>query len=74
LSSRNSQTRADWQESYRTRRLGWLLAAAVVIQFPYRTVAIACGKYHPLGTTVPRLFGYALVLALIANWTLNLAA
>jgi hypothetical protein len=59
---------ADWRGAWEYHRLGWLMALATLLQFPYRLHLIfARGK-----TLVPpRLalaFGYALVALLIVNW------
>lgn len=59
---------ADWSAAFRDHRLGWLMAAAVLIQLPYRLYALRSGQLEPLGVWLPRLFGYALIGLLIANW------
>ena len=53
-------------------RLGWLMAVAVLIQFPYRIFAIRRGGDLPLGLRVPALFGWALILLLVVNWILSI--
>jgi len=60
----------DWRASWSLHRLGWLLAAAVLLQFPYRIVALRRGE-SPLGQRIPRLFGRTLVVLLIANWVVG---
>ncbi len=62
----------DWAGSLRMHRLGWLLAAAVLAQFPYRLVALLYKKDYPLGRSFPNLFGLALIVLLIGNWLLEL--
>jgi hypothetical protein len=62
----------DWVGALRLHRLGWLMAAAVLAQFPYRLVALWRKKDYPLGRTFPKLFGYALIALLIGNWLLEL--
>jgi hypothetical protein len=63
----------DWTKSLAIHRVGWLLALAVVLQFPYRLCALRSQDGAPLGSTVPRLFGCLLIFALIANWMVKLA-
>jgi hypothetical protein len=61
----------DLAGSLRLHRLGWLLAAAVLAQFPYRLAALWCKQDYPLGRTFPKLFGHALIVLLIGNWLLE---
>ena len=58
---------AAWQ----AHRLGWLLALAVLLQFPYRLTALLANREQPLGRQVPRLFSGLLIVLLIANWVLQ---
>jgi hypothetical protein len=64
----------DWSASLRDHRLGWLLGAAVLIQLPYRLVALRGRRPEPLGSWLPRLFGYLLIVLLIGNWAWEMAA
>lgn len=61
----------NWEASIRIHRLGWLLAAAVLIQFPYRLASLRSQGHAALGTIVPKLFGYSLIVLLVANWLLD---
>jgi hypothetical protein len=63
--------RGDWSRSYRTHRIGMFMAAAVLLQFPYRLYGLARRESAPLGRIVPKVFGYALIAALIVNWLYN---
>jgi hypothetical protein len=58
----------DWHGAWGYHRLGWLMAAAVLIQAPYRITALRRPDLQPLGTWVPKAFGYLLIAALIGNW------
>jgi len=58
----------DPAASWRIHRVGWLMALAIVLQFPYRIVALRSQNGAPLGRSVPKLFGWLLIVALIANW------
>ena len=60
----------DWQHALAKHRLGWLLALAVVLQIPYRLAALLGRNRLPLGKRFPKLFGMALIVALIGNWLL----
>jgi len=60
----------DWTASWHDHRVGWLMALAILLQFPYRLIALWRGG-SPLGIWVPRLFGYALIALLVGNWLLE---
>jgi hypothetical protein len=60
----------DWRRAFSTHRAGWLLALAVVLQIPYRLAGLLGRNPLPLGTRLPKLFGLALIAALIGNWVL----
>jgi hypothetical protein len=64
----------DWAASLKVNRVGWLLALAVVLQFPYRVVALRTQNGAPLGSSVPKMFGWLLIFALVANWLVKIAA
>ena len=59
-----------WAQSWRAHHLGWLLAAALLFQFPYRFAALGWPERKFLGEHVPRWFGRAVIALLIANWIL----
>lgn len=54
--------------SWRAHRVGWIMAIAVLLQFPYRIAALVRREDDPLGKWTPSAFGYALILLLIGNW------
>ena len=60
----------DWHNAFVRNRAGWLLALAVVLQIPYRLIALCGRNRQPLGQRVPKLFGTVLIVALIGNWVL----
>ena len=60
----------DWHRALSKHRVGWLLGLAVVWQIPYRLAALLGRNRQPLGTRLPKLFGLALIVALIGNWVL----
>lgn len=65
-------TRSDWRASVATHRLGWLLAAAILFQFPYRLLALAYGDPPRPFLFLCRCFGHVLIFLLLANWILTL--
>jgi len=58
----------DFAESFRLHRVGWLLAAAVMLQIPYRIFALCELRTRVSQRTWPTWFGYTLIAALIINW------
>lgn len=58
-------------QSLQFHRLGWLLAAAVVLQIPYRLYALSELKSGKSKRFWPRWFGISLIAALILNWIFN---
>jgi hypothetical protein len=63
--------RGDWFAATRAHRLGPLMAAALLLQFPYRLYGLRRRNPTPLGRRVPSLFGSLLIIALIGNWLYN---
>jgi Protein of unknown function (DUF2752) len=58
----------SWLESWHIHRVGWLMAAAILFQLPYRIISLRRPSQPVLGTLFPRLFGWLLVALLIGNW------
>ena len=63
----------DLQQSLHFHRLGWLLALAIVAQFPYRTYSLLELRHRVVYRTWPKWFGYFLIAALILNWLLKVS-
>lgn len=61
-----------WAESLHLHRLGWLMALAVGLQFPYRIAGLRSPHGSPLGTSLPRTFAWTLIAVLIVNWIIGL--
>lgn len=61
-----------WAESVAVHPVGWLLAVAVVLQFPYRLAALFGANPLPLGRTVPLLFGWSLLAVVFVTWLVEL--
>lgn len=59
-----------WAQSWQAHHLGWLLAGALLFQFPYRIAALRWPGRAFLGERFPRWCGPALIALLIANWML----
>jgi hypothetical protein len=62
----------QWLQAWQAHHLGWLLAGAIVVQFPYRLAAIRWPKREILSERFRRWFGPALIALLIVNWLLVL--
>lgn len=62
----------DWTASWRMHRLGWLMAVAVLLQFPYRGLALAYGDREILSSLLRRLCAATLIMLLLGNWLLGL--
>ncbi len=71
-----SLAQGDWLSAWGFNRTGWLLAGAVLIQFPYRLRQISHLKHSGLpevgSPTLTNLFSWMLIIALIGNWLLKL--
>ena len=52
--------------------VSWLLALAVLLQFPYRLLSLRRADQAPLGRTAPRLIASLLIVLLIGNWLVDL--
>jgi hypothetical protein len=61
----------DWTASWQMHRVGWLLALAIVLQFPYRIASLRRGGKPVLGTVFPSFCGYMLIALLLGNWLFN---
>jgi Protein of unknown function (DUF2752) len=64
--------RGRWVQSWQAHHLGWLLAGALLFQFPYRFAALRWPQRRFLGERFPRWFGRVLIVLLIANWAMVL--
>jgi hypothetical protein len=62
----------NWRAAWKVNRVGILLALLVVLQVPYRLWALCSPGRLPLGTSIPKFFGYLLVTLLLVNWLANL--
>jgi hypothetical protein len=62
----------EWQASWECHRLGWLLAALVVLQIPYRIH----GLRHPGQPLIPArgrdAIIYLLIGLLVGNWVIDM--
>jgi Protein of unknown function (DUF2752) len=58
----------DLAGSLAYHRVGWLLALAVVLQFPYRILTLRELRVGVVERNWPVWFGRLLIAALIANW------
>jgi hypothetical protein len=63
----------DLAGSFAYHRVGWLLAMAVLLQFPYRILSLRELRTGIVERTWPTWFGWALIIALIGNWLVGVA-
>jgi hypothetical protein len=64
--------RGDWQQAWREHRLGWLVAALVAFQFPYRLWAVWRGGRSSFSPSFATTCAVVLMTLLVANWSLQL--
>ncbi|MGH7139707.1 MAG: DUF2752 domain-containing protein [Pirellulales bacterium] len=61
----------DWHAAWNVHRCGWLLAALVVAQIPYRALVLA-GLVRPLSGRVAQYLAFTILSVLVVNWALSL--
>ena len=61
----------DFTGSLALHRIGWIMAVAVILQFPYRIAALVRKDDYPLGTWFPKAFGRVLIFLLLGNWVVE---
>jgi hypothetical protein len=66
--------RADWQGSFHQHRLGGLFALLIVLQVPYRLLALSRPEFPFLSSRWQTALGFAVATLLLANWVVELAA
>jgi hypothetical protein len=64
--------RGDWRHSLQLHHLGWLLAAAILFQFPYRLWCLWRDDCSRATRSLSRCFGTILIVLLIGNWLCEL--
>jgi hypothetical protein len=64
----------DWHASLRMHRFGWLMAAVIAFQVPYRIAALRCGRYPWFSTRFAGFLSCALIAVLLANWLYEIAS
>jgi hypothetical protein len=58
----------DVTQSYRFHRVGWVVALAVLLQFPYRIYSLWELRTRFVERTWPKWFGSGLIAVLIGSW------
>jgi hypothetical protein len=61
----------DWRAAWTIHHLGWLMAALVVGQIPYRALILA-RVFEPISARTAQWLAFAVLGLLIANWALSL--
>ena len=64
----------DWDASWRNHRLGSLMALVIVLQVPYRLLALRRLDSPLIGRGWQGVLAYALIALLLGNWLVELAA
>src|SRR5262245_31497603 len=64
----------DWRASWGDHRLGGLMAAVLVLQVPYRWLALRRPERHLIAPRWQALCGYVLIALLLGNWLVDLVA
>jgi hypothetical protein len=63
----------DLARSLTYHRVGWLLALAVVLQFPYRILSLRELRFGVVERNWPTWFGCLLIATLVGNWLTKVA-
>lgn len=58
----------DWRASWQSHRLGWLMAASVLFQLPYRLLALRRRGTSPIPARWLAVLSGVLIALLIINW------
>jgi Protein of unknown function (DUF2752) len=64
----------DWEASWRNHRLGSLMAVVILVQIPYRLLALRRLDRPLIGPQWQAVLAYALIALLLGNWLVELAA
>jgi hypothetical protein len=64
----------DWQASWKMHRVGFVMALAILAQFPYCIVGLRYRKDYPLGRRFASIVAWGLILLLIGNWLYDVFA
>lgn len=65
--------RGDWHASLRAHRLGWVMAALVVLQIPYRVLSLRRSEGACLSRRACQAIAFTIIGLLIGNWLCDLA-
>lgn len=63
----------NWSSSFTIHRLGWVFGLLILLQPPYRLLALYRRNPHPLGTAIPWATGIVVITLLVGNWIYNVA-
>ena len=64
--------RGNLEGSWRAHHLGWLLGGLVLLQLPYRWLALRQHERPHLPSWIELWLGFALPMLLLANWTIDI--
>ena len=63
---------ANPKASLRTHRLGWLMAVVILIQIPYRALALSRLDRPILGPRTATVLSSLLIVLLVGNWIVDM--
>lgn len=64
----------DVRASWRSHRIGWIMAIVIALQLPYRLLALRRLDRPLIAPRWQAVLGYALIALLFGNWLVELAA
>jgi hypothetical protein len=64
-------SRGDLQASWRDHRLGGVMAGVIVLQIPYRLLALRRPQRHLMPTWMQNVLSYLLIAMLVGNWLIE---
>jgi len=64
---------ADWRASLQAHRLGWMMAAVIAFQFPYRVLLLRRLDRPFFGPRACAAIAVTIIALLLGNWVFDLA-
>jgi hypothetical protein len=58
----------EWEQALARHRLGWLMAFTIVVQIPFRIIAVVRPERPPLGRTLTSAYSIFVVVIFFSNW------
>ena len=64
----------DWHASLRAHRLGWMMAALIALQVPYRVLSLRRPDRPLIGPRACDVIAFAIIALLLGSWVYDLAS